>query len=161
VTYGQCAPPAYLVTPRLVSALGAAAVLAFACGPRPPAKETQSRRSDAAADSLTSKLAVALSRGVQLSFQVTNASRRSVELNFPSGHTHDFFVLDAAGREVWRWSEGRLFTQAMQNRVLGRDESLTYQAGWQPGANQGTFVAVVSLMSENHPLEQRVQFTVP
>ena len=41
-----------------------------------------------------------------------------VELDFPDGQTHDFVVLDAAGSEVWRWSDGRMFTQAHAEQVL-------------------------------------------
>lgn len=149
------------MTLRLSPALAAAAVLALACGPRPPAQETHSRRAEKSQDTLTSVLDVSVGKRVQLTLQVSNPTPRSVELNFPSGHTHDFVVLDSAGRQVWKWSEGRLFTQAMQNRVLEHRESLSYEAGWQPGARRGTFVAVVSLISDDHPLEQRVQFTVP
>lgn len=146
---------------KLVPLVLVAASLVYACGPRPPASETQARRQGNGPQGLVSSLDVSVRNGVQLAFQVTNGAARKVELNFPSGHTHDFVVLDSIGREIWKWSEGRLFTQAMQNKVLGRDESVSWQADWDPGSRHGTFLAVVSLRSENHPMEQRVQFTVP
>jgi hypothetical protein len=147
------------VTPRY--ALLVPALFAYACGPRPPAKETHVRKPGNTAQALAAKLDVAVANGVHLAFHVSNEASKAVELNFPSGHTHDFVVTDTTGREVWKWSEGRLFTQAMQNKVLGREESVAYRADWNPGALHGTYIAVVSLRSENHPMEQRVRFDIP
>ena len=65
------------------------------------------------------------------------------------------------GREVWRWSEGRMFTQTLQNHILERDETVSYGAQWRPDALHGSFVAVASLRSENYPIEQRVHFVLP
>ena len=70
-------------------------------------------------------------------------------------------VMDSAGREVWRWSDGRIYTQSLQSRVLESTESFSYSAAWKPEALHGNFVAVAYLKSENHPLEQRVAFSLP
>jgi hypothetical protein len=101
-------------------------------------------------------------RGHQLAFtfSITNNAKKKLELVFPSGHTHDLVVVDAAGEEVWRWSTGRMFTQALQNRVLSTGDTLTYEMIWTPTAESGTaLTAVATLLSENHPLEQRTDFT--
>lgn len=149
------------MTPRL--ALLASIVVTTACGPRPPAQEAHTRKPGNTARSTTveGQLRVAVGQQVHLALQVANGTAKAVELSFPSGHTHDFVVTDTTGREVWSWAEGRLFTQAMQNRVLGRDESATWQADWDPGQHRGAFVAVVSLRSDSHPIEQRVRFDIP
>ena len=110
---------------------------------------------------LEASLKVSVEDPVRLSLQLTNSDPRHLELRFPNGQTHDFVVLDTAGREVWKWSEGRIFTQAMQSRVLDRNESVTYSAECDPGSLQGTYVAMVSLRSENHSVEQRVTFEIP
>src|SRR5688500_15643838 len=99
-----------------------AAAIVFACGPRPHAAE--STVPDAAArptmkpdtaNPLASSLDVRVADGVRFTLHVTNRGGRNLELMFPSGQTHDFVVLDAAGKQLWRWSEGRMFTQAMQS----------------------------------------------
>ena len=152
---------------RLVVPLLCAAAIAFACGPRavsstpadaPPAA-TQPRESDA--PPLASSLDISVRDGVKLAFHATNRGGRRVELVFPSGQTHDFAILDSSGSEVWRWSNGRLFTQALQNRVLAPGETLTYEERWAPGDRRGTFVAVATLRSSSHPVETRVEFTLP
>jgi hypothetical protein len=69
-------------------------------------------------------------------------------------------VYDAAGREVWRWSRGRLFTQVMQNKLLGAGDTVTYAERWKRPA-PGTYRVVATLRSENHPISLAARFTVP
>lgn len=80
---------------------------------------------------LAPSLDVAVNDGVQFSFDVTNASARKLELLFNDGRTHDIVVLDTLGREVWRWSEGRMFTQAVQMRVLRASDTLRFAESWR------------------------------
>ena len=48
-----------------------------------------------------------------------------LELRFPDGQTHDFVVKDFAGKVIWRWSEGRMFTSAMRSETLkGKGETM-------------------------------------
>lgn len=150
------------MTPKFAPFLLAAAAFAYACGPRPPASDSsQSQKGAKAPRTLASSLDVKVGQDVDLAFHLTNGQGRSVELNFPSGQTHDFAVVDTLGREIWRWSRERVFTQAMQNHVLGRDETLSYTTQWEPGQLKGDYIAVVTLLSANHPVEQRVRFSIP
>lgn len=141
-------------------ALVCVAVLAFACGPRPRdvATERSATRNNASAP-LTPSLDVSVRDGVRFAFHVTNESAKKVELLFNDGRTHDVVVLDSLGREVWRWSEGRMFTQAVQNRVLRSSDSLRFEEAWK-GAPPGRYVAVATLASRNYPVEHRAEFTV-
>jgi len=141
-------------------------VLAFACGPRTRSEGTSSasetRRAvapQANNSPLAPSLDVTVGDRVRFAFQVTNAGKKKLEVNFPGGQTHELVVLDTLGREVWRWSEGRLFTQAMQNKVLRTSDQLAYEEVWRDPA-PGTYVAVARLESQNYPVEQRVEFTV-
>lgn len=146
---------------RLVPVLLFAAVLAFACGPRSHSAETTARTHVGGGPPVASSFDLQLDDRVRFAFHITNNANKRLELTFPSGQTHDIVVLDGEGREVWRWSEGRMFTQALQNHVLESDETLSYKAAWRPATAHGTFVAVASLRSVNHPLEQRISFTLP
>ena len=98
--------------------------------------------------------------GIEFDFRVTNNAPRKLELLFPSGQTHELVVVDSLGREVWRWSEGRMFTQATQNRLLESTATLDWQAAWRAKVPPGRYVAIASLLSENKPQEQRVTFEV-
>lgn len=107
-----------------------------------------------------SRFDVKVRNGIEFDFRVTNNTERKLELLFPSGQTHDVAVLDSQGREVWRWSEGRMFTQAIQNKLLESGATLTWNAAWRAEVAAGRYVAVASLLSENKPVEERVEFEV-
>lgn len=146
---------------RITVPLVAAAVLIFACGPRTPNPVASVRPKAGADKGVTSHVMVDTAQGtVRFAIEVTNDSRKRVELAFPDGQTHDFTVLDAQGREVWKWSKDRMFTQAMQNRLLDAHDSVIYAERWTP-SSRGRFTLVAQLHSENFPVQQRVEFALP
>ena len=98
---------------------------------------------------------------VSFSLQVVNNTRKGVELTFPTGQTHDFVVLDSTGRALWRWAEGRMFTQTLRNKLLGRGESFEVEAEMKrtPLA-PGRYTARAVLTSQNYPLVREAEFVV-
>jgi hypothetical protein len=151
------------MTRVLLAALLGTAALTTACGPRARSAEPE-RRAPVGGPPFAATLDVQVGPAVGLTFAVTNHAARKLEILFPSGQTHDFAVLDSTGREVWRWSEGRMFTQSLQNRILDSSASLSWRASWQSDGGRtlppGRYTAVASLLSQNRPLEQRVAFEV-
>lgn len=156
---------------KLSLALLCTAAIAFACGPRTRSEQVSSATSaradvrsanatrNASDSPLSPSFDVDVADGVRFEFSVVNEGKKKLELNFASGRTHDVVVLDSLGKEVWRWSKGRIFTQAMQNRVLRTSDSLTYEESWN-GATPGRYVAVATLSSANFPITQRAEFEV-
>lgn len=163
---------------RFIIPLLAAAAIVFACGPRPHARgETLAtvRHGSALAGTtvkpvkhhhakggpdVDGSLSVHGDGAVEIALAVANASDHRVELAFPDGRTRDFAVYDAGGREVWRWSRGRLFTQGMQNALIAPGDSVVYRERWTPTA-PGRYTLVAQLRSENYPLVRQVTFDVP
>lgn len=136
------------------------AVLAFACT-QSGGTETLSTVKSAHKRglALSSVLDVRVDDAVHFALKVVNAGDRKIELNFANGMTHDFAVLDERGQQVWRWSDGRLFTSAFQNKVLRSDDTLSFSESWRPTL-PGRYTAVARLASQNFPQEQRVAFAV-
>ena len=146
---------------RHVLPLLVAAAMALAYGsPSPSHSYEPGRHHRAMRDTIAASLDVKVAESVTFAFHVTNSSAKRVELRFPSGQTHDLVVLDAQGREVWRWSRGRMFTQSMQNKVLGASDTLTFTETWRP-EHAGSYTAVAQLLSQNFPTEQRAEFSLP
>jgi len=174
---------------RLIISLLCAGALAFACGPRSrsrapvalvsalptheaaPSAATPAihvrRRDDAAKAQvkLVSKFDVAVAaREVRFALVVTNVGNKHAELNFPSGQSYDFAVVDSTGREVWRWARGRMFTQSVQNQQLGVHDAMRVSETWTPAkvkAKPGRYTAIATLNSTNYPVEERVDFVLP
>lgn len=148
---------------RFIIPLLLAATVAFARGSTtrsgPTARTTNHINSNSAL--LTSSFEVSVAKPVRLALSVTNLTNKMIELRFPSGMTHDFFVYDATGKEVWRWSSGKMFTQGMQNKLLKSRGTALYEHDWNPAGKRGEFTAIAILRSDNHPVESRVTFTLP
>jgi hypothetical protein len=165
----------------LISLLCVGAV-AFACGPR---ARNDATGSTASATTLASAQSVALQgtarapraatntpitaaldvrndgNAIRFALQVVNSGKKAIELTFPSGQTHDFVILDSLGREVWRWGTGRLFTQALQNTMLSRGETMSMTESWNaPTLKPGRYTAVALLKSQNYPVTERTEFAI-
>lgn len=152
---------------RVIMPLGSAAALLFACGPWSIASQhddgddpVRHARVEVNAP-IASALDVRVGDAVELELAIANNTRRSVELRFPSGFTHDFVILDDGDREVWRWSRERMFTSVMQTRLVRSGKSATYNVEWNPENKSGNYVAVAMLHASNHPVSARVPFTLP
>lgn len=168
----------------LVLCIGA---VAFACGPRAhnEASAPQKTRSSVAravdtsapvvqqqsalkAESKKPKAAVvaqfyvhAGDSSVRFALHIVNASKKRVELTFPSGQTYEFVILDSLGREVWRWGNGRMFTQALRNKLLAGGETIDLEETWNASTlTPGRYTARAMLTSQNYPLVQQTEFTV-
>ena len=166
---------------RLIISLLCAGALAFACGPRSgsdapvalasmlpisskPAVERPRRVSNGRAEvKLSSHLKVDVGeRAVRFALNVRNIGGKHAELDFQDGQTHDFVVVDSAGREAWRWSDGRIFTQMVQNKQLGGGDALQVDEVWnRQSAPAGRYTAIATLHSSNYPTEQRIEFVIP
>jgi Intracellular proteinase inhibitor len=149
---------------RLIIPLLCAASVAFFSGSsshkETAAKTPIERHHHKDAGSLASSFAVNVRNGVQFSLDVRNNTSRMVELRFPSGMTHDFVVLDESGREVWRLSSGKMFTQTMQNKLIKSRDNAVFADSWAGRNMHGKFTAVAILPSENHPVEEKVEFAL-
>lgn len=96
--------------------------------------------------------------GVRFTLHVRNNGPRMIELRFPNGKTHDFYVLDESGNEVWRSSKGRMFTQTLQNKLIKSKDNAVFADKWDTADARGRFTAVAVLASVNHPVEERAEF---
>ena len=149
---------------RFIAPLFCIAAIAFACGPRPHSSAAAvlvPAKRHAADTPIASSVTVRVNEGVALALHVTNNTDKQIEINFSNGQTHDFRVVDSTGRVVWRWSEGRMFTQTLQNKLLDAGETLTYEEQWKRPDARGELTAIATLESTNHPVETRVEFTLP
>ena len=97
---------------------------------------------------------------VRFSLAMENAGNKTVEMHFPDGQTHDIVVLDSAGREVWRWAEGRMFTQAHKTEVVPGGEAFRVREEWRSSQPPGRYTAVFTVRSSNYPAEERAEFTL-
>ena len=125
---------------------------------RPRRRSSAATRSEAKLDS---HLDVTVQpTAIQFALGVKNVGKKHVELTFRSGQSYDFVVVDSVGREVWRWSAGRMFTQGVQNKQLSSGDSMHALEMWKAPV-PGRYTAIATLNSTNFPAEERADFVVP
>ena len=56
---------------------------------------------------------------IVIAFAVFNRTPHPVRLDFTSGQRFDAVIVDRGGREIWRWSAGRMFTMALGQEMVG------------------------------------------
>jgi hypothetical protein len=167
---------------RILSLLAVAGTLAYACGPRSrtsdlavvslagtptkhatPPKPAAARRVERTerTQSIDARLDVQVApEAVHFAFNLKNVGAKHVELIFRNGQSYDFVVVDSIGREVWRWAAGRLFTQTVRNKSLGKGETMRVGEALAQAIPPGRYTAIATLKSSNYPLEQRADFVV-
>lgn len=153
---------------RLLIPLLLAGAVALACGSRThpeasatvaPATRSTPRADARASGEIRSAFAVsAADNALHFALNVTNAGKKGIELTFPSGQEYDFTVRDSAGREVYRWGKGRMFTQSLQNKVLDGGETKRFEEHASTTLPPGSYIAVATLRSSNYPVQERVAF---
>src|SRR5438034_3119499 len=90
---------------------------------------------------------------LRFTLNVRNNTSKMLELQFPDGQTHDFVVKDFAGKEIWRWGEGRMFTSAMRSETLKGKGHTIFAESWDTKGQHGSFTALAILRSNNFPVE--------
>ncbi len=90
---------------------------------------SESDRSRFGVSLVTDKPVYARGEPVRLSFDVANPGATPVTLQFTSAQRIDMAIADEAGRDVWRWSTGRMFAAVLGEEVLHSDSPrLAYEA---------------------------------
>jgi hypothetical protein len=148
---------------KIAIMLSCAAVV-YACAPRShvPAENTARKEPPRTATNDSNTLALSVSdangkKGTTFTLAYRNHGKLT-ELKFANGRTHDFIVVDSLDREVWRWSEGRLFTQSLQTKQLKNGDAVEFDATWSAAA-PGTYRVIASLNTAT-PAQLEQEFVV-
>ncbi len=95
---------------------------------------------------------------VQFSYVVRNQAEEPVDLTFTSGQTADV-VVQADDEEVWRWSEGQMFTQTIETRTLDPGASITTELTWEDPV-PGSYTAEATLAARERTAPTAAAFQV-
>jgi hypothetical protein len=94
---------------------------------------------------------------VVFDFTVENVGDDPEEITFRSGLSADFAVVDGDD-EIWRASDGRMFTQALRTETVAAGDSETFSESWDdPEPGEYTVVATLNAGTD---AEARTDFSV-
>jgi len=96
---------------------------------------------------------------VAFTYEVTNPDDEPIDLQFSDGQESDLAIEDDHGTEVWRWSDGRMFAQMLQQKHLAPGETATYEFEWG-NPDPGEYEATATLAANNADCEATTAFEV-
>jgi hypothetical protein len=112
-------------------------------------------------DQLPATLSATAGASVSLTLTVSNPTSSPVDVTYASGQRYDFAVTDSTtGLEVWRWSRGKGFTQAVGTETIPAGGSVTYTERWTP-AKPGRYLAHGYLTSTSHRADAYASIVIP
>ncbi|MCL5773073.1 MAG: BsuPI-related putative proteinase inhibitor [Firmicutes bacterium] len=74
---------------------------------------------------------------VNITLKITNQGEKTAFFDFSTSKKYDFWVKDESGKEVWRWSNDRVFLQVLTNMKLDAGKSRTFKEIWNQEDNEG------------------------
>jgi Intracellular proteinase inhibitor len=105
---------------------------------------------------------------VQINITLKNNTDEEKNFEFTSGQKYEIIITDPNGAEVYKYSKGRMFTQALQYLKLSSGESQTWQETWDKKSagnkiKAGEYTVTVLLTGKAEgvkALEAKGKFTV-
>lgn len=70
------------------------------------------------------------SNSVHFVIRLSNNTDSGKNIEFRTSQKYEIYVMNSQGKEVYRYSKGRMFTQAIENVHLPSGESLTWKETW-------------------------------
>jgi hypothetical protein len=69
--------------------------------------------------------AAARSSAPTVVLRLRNNSSLPLRLQFATGQEYDVAVMDEQGETVWKWSDGQFFTEALHEKTIARDSTVS------------------------------------
>lgn len=115
----------------------------------------------------TNKRIYSVGEEIEMTLVLRNRSDESVSLGFNDGQTYDFIIKKLPeDKEVWRWSEGKFFTEALWFIKLEPYEKKTYVFKWDQKDNEsrqvesGTYKLEALISSEPEVFANSVRINI-
>lgn len=104
-----------------------------------------------------------LSEETQFVISLTNQSDQLKKLEFHSSQKYEIIVTNEKREEVYTYSKGKMFSQALGSALIKAGESMEWEETWQhenlPPGQYKAKVSILSHKSENLTMER--EWTVP
>jgi len=98
---------------------------------------------------------------IRITFEVFNHAPTPVRFDFTSSQRYDVVIEDQQGKEIWRWSSGRMFTMALGQETVGPAKpQLTYEAEYTAKLKAGRYGIKGLLTDANRQISATISVEV-
>lgn len=89
-----------------------------------------------------------LSNQAEFIITLINNSSKTKRLEFSSSQKYEIIVTDQNNHEVYRYSEGKMFAQALESTLIKQGESIKWEEIWE-GIKPGEYEVEISILSDD------------
>jgi hypothetical protein len=79
----------------------------------------------------------AIREHIVMTVTAVNTTERALRLTFPTAQRYDFIVRKDR-KPIWRWSDDRMFAQALSRHTIEPGDSIVYEFEWDQANVDGT-----------------------
>lgn len=98
---------------------------------------------------------------MRFELSLTNEGDEKAFIQFPSGQQFEITVINQDNQEVYRYSDGKMFTMALVMREIAPKETLVWADEWEEAtAGEYTVIGELQIMSINGESVDREQFKI-
>ncbi len=98
---------------------------------------------------------------ITVTLQVFNNTEQEITLHFRDAQRYEFTIEDEEGKEVWRWSNGRMFAQVLGEETLGPDRAeVVYTETYAGTLGPGEYKLSGILVALERPLSASLTITI-
>lgn len=94
-----------------------------------------------------------IDRQAKIAITLTNHSNEIKKLEFPTSQKYEIIITDENNQEVYRYSEGKMFTQALEYAIIKQGESIKWEEIWDYSNKEitpGVFEVQISIIPANN-----------
>lgn len=89
----------------------------------------------------------------KIAITLTNHSNEIKKLEFPTSQKYEIIITDENNQEVYRYSEGKMFTQALEYAIIKQGESIKWEEIWDYSNEEitpGVYEVQISIIPANN-----------
>jgi len=107
----------------------------------------------------TDKTAYAVGEPIRATIAVINRTSNEVYLSFRDAQRFDFRI-EREGKEVWRWSQGRMFAQMLGEERLTAGTSLSFSVEYKETLEPGLYQVTGMITAVPAPLVAKINVVI-
>lgn len=110
---------------------------------------------------MTDKMNYSVGEPIIIALKIFNYTEEEIIFHFNTGQRYDFIIEDGKGKEVWRWSEDRMFAMMLGEEVLGpTNPEVIYTVEYKGKLNPGYYKVTGVFIAQDRPMSGNVVIIV-
>jgi len=105
----------------------------------------------------TDKMSYSVGELIMMTFKIFNYTEEDIVFHFNTSQRYDFIIEDEEGKEIWCWSEGRMFAMMLGEETLGpTNPEIIYATEYKGKLGSGYYKVTGILVAKDRPMSGNI-----